>query len=179
MSTGATTTQPLGLTLAMRAIDGEPGEWALLQSLAFDLTPFVRVGRERTTQRAKRYKDNSGALAEQCALMPAVLRLPYSIPRAFGAWLLSVVVDRPRRVDNTHELARARACEDDRIDVKTYERLRKTLGQNGDWDNYGKTVCDALTGILWFDDELIEFGVCRVRRDAIEPAVHIAAKVVS
>lgn len=31
-------------------------------------------------------------------------------------------------------------------------------GKHGDWDNYGKTVCDALKGIAWKDDKAILFG---------------------
>lgn len=32
-----------------------------------------------------------------------------------------------------------------------------------DWDNLGKGVCDALTGIAWEDDEQIVDGRCRKR----------------
>lgn len=32
-----------------------------------------------------------------------------------------------------------------------------------DWDNLGKGICDALTGILWEDDDLIVDGRCRKR----------------
>ena len=31
-------------------------------------------------------------------------------------------------------------------------------GQHGDWDNYGKTVCDALKHITWSDDKKVLFG---------------------
>ena len=33
----------------------------------------------------------------------------------------------------------------------------------GDWDNFAKGVCDALTGIAWYDDDQVLAGSCSKR----------------
>lgn len=35
-------------------------------------------------------------------------------------------------------------------------------GRPGDWDNYGKVICDALNGIAWKDDRQVKDGRVRV-----------------
>jgi Holliday junction resolvase RusA-like endonuclease len=38
------------------------------------------------------------------------------------------------------------------------------LAKGGDWDNYAKTVCDALNGIAWLDDSQILEAEVTIRR---------------
>lgn len=44
------------------------------------------------------------------------------------------------------------------IDIKIY---LNTHVLDGDWDNYSKSICDALNGIAYIDDRQIMEGHCR------------------
>lgn len=37
----------------------------------------------------------------------------------------------------------------------------KFPSSGGDWDNHGKTICDALNGVLWEDDRWIREGTVK------------------
>jgi Holliday junction resolvase RusA-like endonuclease len=43
----------------------------------------------------------------------------------------------------------------------------------GDWDNFGKFICDALNGLAWLDDSQIDDGRVVVHRGAQEPRVEL------
>lgn len=159
------------------------GQVILNTWINIDLVPFIRVARERSTARAKRYKNGknelqqllSRALAEAA---PAI-RGAMSSVFPFATWHVWIVVERKRRVDTTAEIEEARTLwnKTGKLFSLTFNRVRACLGQNGDGDNYGKTVLDAGTGILWFDDELVQTESVHVNRDVDSPRVHILAVV--
>jgi len=42
------------------------------------------------------------------------------------------------------------------IEIKVF-----VYGQQGDWDNYAKSICDGLNGITWIDDRQVMEGSVR------------------
>ncbi len=52
-------------------------------------------------------------------------------------------------------------------------------GHYGDWDNYAKTVCDALNGVAWSDDKLVESAAVRVLRHQEVTGIEVMIGVIN
>lgn len=47
----------------------------------------------------------------------------------------------------------------------------------GDWDNYGKNVSDALEGVLWSNDRRVKDGRCVLEIDRERPRLEVVVEV--
>lgn len=48
----------------------------------------------------------------------------------------------------------------------------------GDWDNYAKAICDALTDVLWRDDSQVIEACVFMHVDRVNPRAEITVEVV-
>lgn len=63
------------------------------------------------------------------------------------------------------------------LKAQIYKRQNPTSRNYGDWDNLGKTICDALNGICYDDDSRIVSAQVELFRGA--PLVEILLEEVS
>lgn len=59
-------------------------------------------------------------------------------------------------------------------DIAVMIKVYLAPGNEGDWDNYGKSICDSLNGIVWGDDVQIWKGdVEKIIQDGVRERVEI------
>lgn len=83
-----------------------------------------------------------------------------------------------RRHVAMHGLAARPADWDQHAQYRVYIEAWMPAHQ-GDWDNVGKGICDALNEVLWADDQRIADGHVVLHRKAADPRIEVLIEVIT